>query len=326
MRLLPLCRKKDPLLKIVRERYGANPVAMPRGDIELLNVLVDAGKGVVKPWGPLGKLVTGRPALEEAVGPSPPAFVADLSGAWSSAVGVKVGLGVLGPVLNAFGVPVPGITAAFNHSGQLSFKFSRVTRRSYSAAIIGDALQGRKLRKHNAATALIAETGSTLIIDCVYESPDFSVRTGRGSGAGAKVDVPAIHKILASANTGVSVERSAQNEVSFQADKPVVFGFTALRLRPDQYRGFRTLQLGPGDVVMRAVTSNRTILYASESDGLDPSLIVSTGADEILFYDGLTDVVGVPDGPLVVNAWPVQISDQPALLVPDEYLAVDTHS
>jgi hypothetical protein len=287
---------------------------MPRGSIGLLEVLVDAGGDEYRRWGQLGKLVTGQPGLQKAIGRARPHLVANLSGVQSSKVAMGIGLELIGFILRVFGLPVPGVAAAFEHARNVSFKFSRVQERIYSAADIGEALERRTLRKRNAATAVIAEKGSALVINSVFESPDFSVRVEKRSGKRAGVDYGLL-KELAEARADISVQQTGANEVSWQADEPAVFAFTVLRLGVAEFGGITIIQLGPPRVVVRAMTDHRGIVYGSESTGLSISDLTSTGLGDVIEEQGLF-AIDVPDGPLVVNAAPAELNPEPSLLVP----------
>jgi hypothetical protein len=315
MRFLPLCRNDDPLLKIVKEAYHAQPVAMPRGSIALLDVLLEAGGDEYSRWGQLGTLVTGQPGLKAAIGPARPKLVANLSGVRSSTVDIDVGLELVGFILRVFGLPVPGVAAGFKRARTISFKFSSVTERLYSAATIGHALERRRLRKRNAANREIVEKGGALVINSVLESPDFAVRVEKRSGKSAGLDFGLL-KELGEARAGISIQQTGAHEVSWHATKPAVFAFTALRLRVAEYGGIESIQLGPPRIVLRALTDRRDIIYGSEYAGLDTTDVASTGVGDVI-QDRELLAIDVPGRPLVVNAAPVELNPEPALLIPD---------
>jgi hypothetical protein len=324
MRLLPLCKQQDPLLKIVKEQYNAQPVALSQRDLDLLDVLVKRENGSYQRWGALSDLITDRDEVLDLRDGCPRVPVGDLSGMRSRGVEFHIGLELLGAILNAFGLPVPGICGAIRHSRHLSFKFSGVTKRSFMAAAIGDVLYGRSLRRTNLATSLLAEAGSMLIVDMVLESPSFSVNAEGRTGAGTKVDGPEIVKLVLDAAVGMKAEKTARYEMTFQgtADKPAVFGFSALRLEAAASGRLTKVVIGPPEVVLRSIVSGRPLRYASEPDGLEPLDIFPLGSDEIHLDLGIVDAVGIPDGPVVVNAAPAEIGEPFGLLVPDGYPGV----
>jgi hypothetical protein len=199
----------------------------------------------------------------------------------------------------------------------LSFKFSRVTQRVYSAAVIGEALNGRRLRRGNIATKAIEEKGSALIIDSVLESPDFEVTVKQRSKWHAGFDYGVLAEMV-TPELGISLERTGDRELSFRADQPAVFAFTALRLEVGDLGRFTTITLGPSKVVVLGISTGRQILYSSEPSGLELDQMSSTAAEAIYGDDGALVAVDVRAGPLVVNASPVELRDQPSLLVPDD--------
>jgi hypothetical protein len=317
MRFVPLCRNEDPLLKLVREKYHAQPVAVPKEGINPLEVLVESGKDEFRGWGPLGDLVTGQPPLEDVLGRARPKLVSDVSGMWSSSVDAGVGLEILGFVLRVFGIPVPGIGAAFTSARKVSFKFSGVTERKYGAGAIGNALARRKLRRRNPANVDIAKKGWALVIDSVLSSRDFAVRVEKKRGTKIGIDYGLLNEAV-SAKASASFTKIGDDVVSFQARKPAVFAFTALRLGVSQYQGFTDIQLGPPRILMRAMTARRGILYGNEFGGLDIGDITSTGGAKVIREKGGLLAIDVRDGPLVVNAAPVELRPEPTLLVPSD--------
>jgi len=317
LRLLNPCRREDPLLKIVREKYHAQAVGAPRGDIDFLHVLIDRGNGRYRPWGPLTKLVTGRLPLRDALGPPEPQVAHDLSGQESGSVRLSAGLEILGAVLTALGVPVPGVDASFDSTRSLRFRFSRVTERFTTAADLGNALHGRRLRKSNLATKLLTEKGTALIITSVLESPEVIVTADGTKGARASISLLPINKAIDAGDVELHAQLRRDRELVLTSQAPAVFGFRCLRLDVSRDGDLDGIGLGPSRVVLSALAAQLPIVYASEPDGLDPEAI-TTGPRKVTRRRGIVEAVSIDDGVTVVTASPVLLASEPSILVPDE--------
>jgi hypothetical protein len=314
LRLLRPCRKEDPLLKIVRDTYHAQPVGAPRGDVDFLHVLVDRGNGTFAPWGPLAALLTRQPPLDQVLGPPKPQVAHDLSGKQSGSVRLSAGLEILGALLTAFGVPVPGVEASFESTRALSFRFSRVTERLTTAAELGNALHGRRLRKSNVASRLLTEKGTALIITSVLESPELVVSAHSTRGANAGVKILPIKEAIDIGEADLEAQVRRGKELVLTSQSPAVFGFRCLRLDISQDGDLDGVGLGPKRVVVSALSQQLPIIYASEPGGLDPDSITS-GRRKVTRRGGIVEAVAVEAGPTVVNASPVLLASEPSILV-----------
>lgn len=243
----------EPYVKAVREQFGANPVAIPRAGIMPLQVLAAgaSGRKSRRAWGELGTILTGSPPIHAAI-PNPiPEPQPEYSHMRSQSVGLRLGLRVLGALLQGFGIPISGVEAQFRRGEKVSFSFQGVDLISIDVLRLGQALEGRCIDWKNSALPIGREGGKLLVIDSVVRSNQFSFHIDQLREVTIGLDATALQSAVAEAKFGVSLADCSRTAASFKNDNPLTFAFSCIELTVSPDGSVVRTQTGPRDLVLR---------------------------------------------------------------------------
>ncbi|RMD72614.1 MAG: hypothetical protein D6823_14800, partial [Chloroflexi bacterium] len=150
--MLHLCTD-DPLVSLVHDLFGANPVRVPDARIRPLSVVVHRrGRSIFR--GSLLPLLTDSSPL--SVQPSVAQLI-DISGRRSRRVSLDLGLNILRGFLYGFGLPMTELTTSIQGATAISFAFPTAMRIAYDVNALGWALAGRVIDRTNPAAAILFE-------------------------------------------------------------------------------------------------------------------------------------------------------------------------
>ena len=233
MGILGLC--PDPIVKTLREVFGANILRVPEERVQPLSVLA-VKEGRSKFRGALSPLISGEPQLVFSTQDFISSQMADVSGKRSRKVGLTLGLEILEGFLSGFGIPSAGISLKFQGASEVSFSFQNVRRSYVDNNWLGRILAGRIIDKNNPAAEVFFgdRDYALLVIDSIITSSDFSISVERTDEQGFKFDVPAIQKLLGEASVGVEVKTVSGYDLVFQGSKHLTFAFSCVKLYLDE--------------------------------------------------------------------------------------------
>ena len=234
MGFLGLC-DGDPVVEYLRSTFGANVVRIPRASLRPPEV-VAARNGETKTMGQLADIVTGPSRFALAPGdlheePAPPVLARR-----TSSIGLDLGLDILGGLLQGFGVGKIGLGTAFKATSTISFNFHDVRRVYLETNRLGRLLQGYAVDRANPAVRPYFEPQAPwrlLVIDSVLTSPGFTVTASSSRGESAHVDMPTFQQLLSHVSAKVSLESSAESQLSFTGEQRLTFAFTCLEVTLD---------------------------------------------------------------------------------------------
>jgi hypothetical protein len=237
----------DPLVGTLRQ-FGYNLVRLPRASIEPLQVLSRDG-GDLEIFGGLRDILNGEarlPVIRRDV------TVPSLSGdvAKSGAVDLNVGLGFLGAVLSAAGVPNLGIDAAFNKASKVTFEFLDPRQDEVTLAELDDLLQRTEVRDSGLVKGLFGK-GAIFVITATLRCRKFRVDAKTTTGQDVGIDASKIQPV---AGGKVHLDHDAEKSSSlvYEGDPPLVFGFQAVQLKFGLLGRFQGLQrVSPGSAMLR---------------------------------------------------------------------------
>lgn len=229
--MLRLC--DDPLVKTLRELFGANIVRIPEERIQPLSSIVKTA-GNLFYQGTLAPLITGETA-ELAAMPVESSRMSDVSGKRSRDVNIELGFEILDGFLRGFGIPSAGIRTHLKGVSKVSFSFSKVNRSYIDVNHLGQTLKGRIIDKKNPAANEVfnSRRSKLLVIDSVITSSDFTISVEASSSQEYKLDIPAVEAFIASVKPELRVSSSSGLELTFQGDKNLGFAFSCYELDLD---------------------------------------------------------------------------------------------
>jgi hypothetical protein len=266
MSFLNLC--PDPLIKTLREVFGANIIRVPEERIQPLCVIASK-ENRSKFRGALAPLVSGQPELVFSSTDIISSQMADVSGRRSRKVSLDLGLQILDGFLQGFGIPSAGISSKFEGASEVSFSFKNVKRYYVDNNWLGRMLSGRIIDKNNPAAEIFFRDDpySFLVIDSVITSSDFSISVEKTSNKDFKIDVPVIQTLVAQASAEVKVSTSSGYDLIFQGTKNLSFAFSCVQLYLNQ-TGKITSMPPEFDIVLERnllpSTAGHELLYAPD--------------------------------------------------------------
>lgn len=227
MAILGLCGD-DPVVTTLREAFGANIVRVPEERYRPLTVL-SAHDQAVAFRGALAPLIAGDPPAFPAAAASQ---LADVAGKKTKSVNLKLGLQILGGLLQGLGAGAAGLDAKFQGVRQVSYGFRDVQRLWQDLNAIGRLLEGRAIDRKNSAAAIFfgPDAYSMLVIDSVITSTSFSLSAEGASDAGFSFDVPGIAQAIGASAAGVSVSSATGKDLTFAGSKQLAFAFSCVHV------------------------------------------------------------------------------------------------
>lgn len=264
-----MCRRdtKDPLLRMMLDRYQLHLLSVPRADATVGDLYVHDGSAVSAP-GNVRHLLT--PPLD-VVADLRSQRMADISGEATNRFEVSAGLGFLEGVLAALGAPglVQAMSVGFKRERARSvrFSFSEVTRDSVDVLNVGRQIWRHRVDHrhgfagHGRRYYLVTATTRTDAVTVVAE---------RADGVAPELDFTALG---ADVRAGVSINSASRGEVTFHAPEPLVFGVELHELVLEHESGTLRLKTMSQPLVLRGDDSEPAIERATLNTG-DASLLL----------------------------------------------------
>ncbi|MEF3274129.1 MAG: hypothetical protein K6356_06955 [Chloroflexus sp.] len=225
--ILHLCTN-DPLVSLVYDLFGANPVRVPDARIRPLSVVVHRhGRSIFR--GSLLPLLTDSSPL--SIQPSVSQLI-DISGRRSRRVSLELGLNILRGFLYGFGLPVTTLTTSVQGAIAISFAFPTAMRLAYDVNALGWALAGRALDRTNPAAAIMFEQTpyELLLIDSVLTSRHITITFSGEQGQRLNVDVDTLRQLLGDLGGHASLTNDTDLEITLASPHDLTFAFSCVRL------------------------------------------------------------------------------------------------
>ena len=245
--------RPDESITFLKDR-GYSVLRLPRADASPLQTLLRAEKKDLVRLGDL-KTIT-------AAGANPlPTLSLDnqapieISGKESSNTKIEVGVNILGGLIAALGGNTLGVSAAFNKAKMMTFKFEDVLEDHIDVDRLDQYLTTCSFTGGNTVTNALIDD-AVFVITSTLKSNKFTVNAKNENGAKIGLDIPVVSG-MASGKMSVDTARATEGTVTYQAEKPVIFGFQAVQVFMDEVNGkpiFTTMDpLKPGTAAARAV-------------------------------------------------------------------------
>ena len=225
----------DPLLKVLRETFDANPLRVPEARTQPLAV-VGTRKGKIAWIGPLADVVEGE--LPDSLAPErwKTSEMADVSVRRTRSIDIELGLTVLEGFLAGFGAHSPAIATQFKGAKSISFSFSDVLRTYVDIAAIGRALAGTRIDRTIPSNAVFFgdDPWRLNVIDSTIASSDFSLAVTAPADQGFTLQVPVIQGLIGDGRVSVNAAAGTGRELKFQGTGRLTFAYSCVRLYLDE--------------------------------------------------------------------------------------------
>jgi hypothetical protein len=230
---------------------GYSVVSLPSSDIKPGQTLLRTGK---KDLTRLGDLAT---IMNMGSNPLPIPSMDNLaptgvSGQQSSSVKFDIGVSILGNILKALAGTSLDVSLGFKNTKSVTFAYLDVLEDHIALDQLDQYLSTADIKpgQNTVRDAFIHD--NIFVLTSTIKSQKITVTAQGDTGVSAKVDVPVIQNI-ASGKLGLDVSKSAQGQITFSGNKPVIFGFKAAEIFADDNATFTVVSPAkPGDQALRA--------------------------------------------------------------------------
>jgi hypothetical protein len=220
-----MCRRseKDPLVRLLTDRYRLNILRVPRAGIDVGDLLVD-DSGDLRYMGKLSRFFD--PPLELPTAKNEP--LAPLSSETSKAISGKIAANPMATFLTALGLSgVTSLSAKLQaaQNVEVTFQISGATLDSIDVVELGSELAGRLLRTDN---ALYRPSRKYFVAHSVARATGLTLgfKTKSDTGTELTAGIAQIAKV----SGGVRVKRDSAAQISVTGSTPLVFGLAVLQL------------------------------------------------------------------------------------------------
>jgi hypothetical protein len=220
-----MCRRseKDPLVRLLTDRYRLNILRVPRAGIDVGDLLVD-DSGDLRYMGEFSKFFD--PPLELPEPEEEP--LAPLSGESSKAISAKVAANPMATFLTALGLSgITSLSAKLQaaQNVNVTFQISGATLQSVDVIELGNELAGRVLRTDN---ALYRADRKFFVVHSVARATGLTLGFHTKSDTGAELAAGIAQ--VAKVSGGVRIKRDSAAQISVTGSTPLAFGLAVLRL------------------------------------------------------------------------------------------------
>ncbi|MEW7278953.1 hypothetical protein ABW636_10195 [Aquimarina sp. 2201CG1-2-11] len=228
---------KNQITDEIRELFNANPLRVPEARIQPLCMLEIRDKKP-KYLGEFKFLVKDEFQHEIPIKTDP---VAKISHSKTKKIDFNIGFDILGNFIKAFGLDPAAIATAIKGSKTMSFSFGNVKRKYIDPLEFGNILVSNDVKgdPDNMFIANILtepDTKLALITD-VLTSKDFTLSTYKGNETEASINIPLIQQYISNLDTGLKVEKVAENEIKFKGRTALTYAFTCVEISIDPTTG-----------------------------------------------------------------------------------------
>jgi hypothetical protein len=192
----------------------------PREGITPLMVLANAS-GRMERLGLLSAMIVNTVMLPEI---SPDQAAATINIERTDSFEFGFGIQLLKQLLKALGAPSADLSASFQNSNKLEFKYENVISNSVDLIALGGALKSAMPDIGNDLVRQLNGDGKAYVIVEILKSNAFSVTAKDSNGLDLKVELPGIQEVLG-ANVKVGSKSEGSRAVTFSGSKHLCFAF-----------------------------------------------------------------------------------------------------
>ena len=212
----------DPSTRFLR-KLGYNVVRHPQEGLGPLFLIGHQNKEFLT-LGTLDQLITEPPAGVALPEIDEDRATGGIDGQESSAITLGVGLNLLNSVLSALGGGA-ALDASHTNARKVRFVYHDVLADFVLPLAVGDYLREAVVDAGNhVLKQYVLGNGRLYLITKTVKSRKFSVKYEGKGGTEARVDVPAIKRVV-DVSGSVKAEQVRENEVAFEGEKHLAFGF-----------------------------------------------------------------------------------------------------
>lgn len=224
--MIKLC-KDDPVLKLIRTSFNANPIRVPEERIQPLVMFGISGDKNIY----LGSVVNvllgeDKPTIEIFKSQLP-----NVSSARTKSVSADVGVKIMDGFLEGLGSNSAGLSDTFKTAKKVSFTFQNVIRNYVDVAAAMKVLGRHKVDTANAVVqSFINGHMDCVLVTGIIGSDNFTIKVEDESSHDFKLDIPKIESLISSKKNKVKVSSSGKHDISFKGDRHLAFAFEAVKL------------------------------------------------------------------------------------------------
>lgn len=217
-----ICNKKDPIIKLVRETFGANPLNIPETRVQPLSVLTTKEKKIAF-RGDIKNLLDDQASLDVILQKSK---VADVGYKESAKINRKLGLGIVSGFLKGFGLPTLNISSQFDKVKNISLSFNNIERVYFDEIALGTDMRGKKIwMEHPVMRDIARNELRFLVISEILTSNNFTISAYDKKDRVVALDVSNIKDIVGQLDTKVAVTSETEHQISFNGEERLTFAF-----------------------------------------------------------------------------------------------------
>ncbi len=228
---------KNDITDHIRELFDANPLKIPEARIQPLSML-EVRNNKPKYLGAFKFLV--KDGFDHAITINE-APVSQVSNTKTKKINFKIGFDILGNFIKALGLDPAVIGASVKGTKKISFSFGNVVRKYIDTLELGHILVTNDILG-DPDNIFIQEIVSNpdvqlALITDVLTSTDFSISTYKENNSNADINIPLIEGYLGNIDTGLSLEKISENEITFKGSTPLTYAFTCVEINIDPETG-----------------------------------------------------------------------------------------
>jgi hypothetical protein len=254
------CRKTDldPIVKTLREVFGANILRVPESRVQPLSVIATRD-GQQSYEGTLGQLIPDYPKLDVDS-----SAMADISGKKTRNVDAGLGLQILSGFLSGLGIPGGEVAAHLSTAQTVSFSFGNVDRLYVNPIPIANALGGKILNVAAPAAAkyFADKPWNLLVVDSIIVSNAFTMHVDKTKDGSTKLDITAIQTAVGAVKADVTVSSASSLDVTFAGLQQLTFAFTCQRVFVS--KDGRVTSVDPNNELLNAAIADGSIVYSPD--------------------------------------------------------------
>lgn len=218
---MKLC-DNDPLIKIVREQLNANPVRVPRQDIQPMLSITKEGKKI-KLFSNISDLIKCNQLNLNTVEIKTEVLADSIKLNPTSKVNIENAVRIAEGFLENSTIPSIDLGTVFEKSSKVAFRFENVKKKYYLPASLTNQISGYRLIDDNLALEIGHKNIHLFIIDAIYECADFSWVVDKNNQSKIRLNI--LSQIGAQLKNKLEIKTGNDFSITFKG-VPRTFAFT----------------------------------------------------------------------------------------------------
>lgn len=246
-------RCTDPLADLLKS-YGYNLVALPKPDIEPLQILEKNGRSLSRAGHIKDLFKRGDTLLPRSKRNIP--IVKELQNKKSSGINAKIGVNILANFLKPMGDEQAvenaekdnTLNTVFSDVDEFVFSYENVVSDTIEIIKLDQYIHDSELNEKARNFVEKLKDGKLYVITATLKSNAFSTEFVAKNQAGVEIGLPDIKKVVGG-SVNVSKDSSQSNKIVYQGEKTLIFGFKAVRLLYDDKKDMYKIKSADGIVL-----------------------------------------------------------------------------